>query len=61
MIWISMLVTMKKRSKISIRLDLESNLADMFLALKEKTGIKSNTELVRILISQEYRRLISGE
>ena len=51
-----------KEEKIHIRLDLEGEVAKRFLYLKKRLGIKSNAELLRLLISQEYQRLIgSGE
>lgn len=38
--------------KVTIRLDLEGEMANNFLSLKKKWGVKNNSELVRILIVQ---------
>ena len=43
--------------KVTIRIDLEGDLAKYFLYLKKRKGIKNNSELVRMLIVQEYERL----
>ncbi len=42
---------------IRIRLDLEGNEAKRFRYIKECRGLKNNTELVRILLKEEYVRL----
>ena len=42
--------------KVTIRIDLEGKLADHFVYLKERRGLKNNSELVRMLISEEYQR-----
>ena len=42
--------------KVTIRIDLEGKLAENFLYLKERRGLKNNSELVRMLISEEYQR-----
>ena len=42
--------------KVSIRLDLDEELAKRFTNIKNKMGIKNNAEVIRILISQEYQR-----
>jgi metal-responsive CopG/Arc/MetJ family transcriptional regulator len=42
--------------KISIRVDLEGDLAKEFEYLKRVKGIKNNSELIRLLIAEEYRR-----
>jgi hypothetical protein len=42
--------------KNSIRLDLEGEMSRRFNQIKNKMGIKSNAELIRLLISQEYQR-----
>ncbi|MEM2911602.1 MAG: hypothetical protein QW146_03770 [Candidatus Bathyarchaeia archaeon] len=46
-----------KPEKISIRIDLEGDLAKYFLYLKQRKGIKNNSELIRLLIAEEYQRL----
>jgi len=50
---------MPQEEKVTIRIDLTGDLAKHFLYLKEVKGIKNNSELVRLLIADEYRR-ISG-
>jgi len=42
--------------KVTIRIDLEGKLAEYFVYLKERRGLKNNSELVRMLISEEYQR-----
>lgn len=37
-------------TKVSIRLDLEDELAERFLSLKKKGGLKNNSEVARQLI-----------
>ena len=48
---------MENNEKVSIRIDLDGELAKRFQLIKLKMGVKSNSELVRILISREYSRL----
>lgn len=43
--------------KVTIRIDLMGDLAQEFLYLKKRKGIKNNSELVRLLIAEEYQRL----
>ena len=43
--------------KVTIRIDLTDDLAREFLYLKKRKGIKNNSELVRLLIAEEYQRL----
>ena len=43
--------------KATIRIDLEGDLAKYFLLLKKRRGIKNNSELVRMLIAEEYQRV----
>jgi len=43
-------------TKISIRLDLTDDLADQFLSLKKKCGLKNNSEVVRQLIAEAAQR-----
>jgi hypothetical protein len=49
-------VRAKLAKKVTIRIDLEGKLADHFVYLKERRGLKNNSELVRMLISEEYQR-----
>jgi len=47
---------MPEEEKVTIRIDLTGDLAKHFLYLKKVKGIKNNSELVRLLIADEYRR-----
>jgi len=47
---------MSEKPKVSIRLDLYGQLAQKFISIKENRGIKAHSELVRLLISEEYIR-----
>jgi metal-responsive CopG/Arc/MetJ family transcriptional regulator len=42
--------------KVTIRIDLEGQMAERFTLLKQKRGLKNNSELVRSLITEEYQR-----
>jgi len=42
--------------KVTIRVDLEGQLANYFIYLKGRRGLKNNSELVRTLIAEEYER-----
>jgi len=42
--------------KVCIRLDLTDDLADQFLSLKKKRGLKNNSEAVRQLIAEAAQR-----
>jgi len=46
---------MSKSEKIEIRMTLNRRIAERFTWLKERFGIKSNSELLRLLISLVYR------
>ena len=50
---------MSVKDKVSIRVDLTEDLAREFLYLKKRKGVKNNSELVRLLIAEEYER-VSG-
>jgi len=43
-------------TKVSIRLDLTDDLADQFLSLKKKRGLKNNSEVARQLIAEAAQR-----
>ena len=43
-------------AKVSIRLDLTDDLADQFLSLKKKRGLKNNSEVARQLIAEAAQR-----
>jgi hypothetical protein len=42
--------------KTFLRLDLDGELNDKFLYLKEKMGMHNNTEVIRALILQAYEK-----
>ena len=44
--------------KVSIRLDLTDDLAEKFLSLKKKRGLKNNSEVVRQLIAEAAQRAL---
>ena len=43
--------------KLTLRVDLKGEALTRFNALKERYGLNNDTELIRLLISQEYHRL----
>jgi len=43
--------------KVTIRIDLDGDLARYFLHLKKLRGIKNNSEMVRMLVAEEYNRV----
>jgi len=45
-----------KREKITLRVDLKGVTLNRFLALKDRYGLENDTELIRLLVSQEYQR-----
>jgi len=45
--------------KTCIRVDLTGDLEKNFLYVKKARGIKNSSEMIRLLIAEEYRR-ISG-
>jgi len=48
------------REIITLRVNLKGEVMERFLKLKEAYGIENDTELVRILVSQYYKRLEQG-
>lgn len=42
--------------KVCIRVDLENDLAETFLKLKESRGLKNNSELIRQLIREAGKK-----
>lgn len=45
---------MTEEKHIQLSMFLKGELKDRFLAIKQKLGIKSNTEVVRYIISKHY-------
>jgi len=46
---------MVKNEKIEIRITIHGRMAERFLWLKDRFGVKNNSELFRLLISLVYR------
>ena len=46
-----------ENKKLTLRVDLKGDSLTRFNALKERYGLNNDTELIRLLISQEYHRL----
>jgi metal-responsive CopG/Arc/MetJ family transcriptional regulator len=42
--------------KVNIRVELDGDLADQFLSLKQNRGLKNNTEVIRQLILEAIKR-----
>lgn len=42
--------------KTIIRVELEGDIARKFTIIKTRKGIKNNTELIRLLIAEEFSR-----
>ena len=43
---------------ILIKLQLNGEIEDKFVKIKQKYGIENNTDILRLLISDHYQRLI---
>jgi hypothetical protein len=48
---------MTQNEKLSIRLDLEGDLARKFERIKREKGIANNTDVIRLLITQAYNEM----
>jgi len=48
---------MMSTEKIPIRMNLEGEIAHKFEAVKKWLGLKQNTEVIRALISDMYRKI----
>jgi len=46
---------MSKSGKIEIRMTLNGKMAERFVWLKDRFGVKNNSELLRLLVSLVYR------
>jgi len=46
------------KKKVTIRIDLEGSLADDFLYIKERRGLRNSSEVVRTLITEERQRVM---
>jgi hypothetical protein len=49
------------KKKIPIRIDLEGEEAERFETVKDYRGIKANTDLIRVLVSDEYNKILGKE
>jgi len=45
-----------ERTMITLRVNLKGITLKRFLMLKERYGLENDTELIRLLIGQEYQR-----
>jgi hypothetical protein len=45
-----------QRNNVSVRITLEGDIAKKFDIIKTRKGIKNNTELIRLLIAEEFTR-----
>jgi len=48
---------MTNEEKIQIRIDLEGEIAEKFKAVKQDKGIENNTDVIRSLIVDAYKKL----
>jgi hypothetical protein len=48
--------TVNNHEKVTIRIDLEGELAKQFLELKKSRGVLANSEVIRMLIVEEFQR-----
>jgi len=46
-----------EKQKLNIRLELKGENAKKFHTIKQRYGLKKNTEIIRFLISQEYAKI----
>ena len=52
---------MPEKKTIQVRLSLEGNIAQKFLKIKRTYGLKTNADVVRLLITLEYERISTEE
>jgi len=50
--------TENNQEKVTIRIDLEGELAKQFLNLKKSRGVLASSELIRMLIVEEWNRRV---
>ena len=53
-------IIQKNDKKIRLGLTLEGEMLKRFLTIKKKWGLKSNADVVRFLITQEYEKIIKS-
>lgn len=47
--------------KVYVRATLQGVHAERFLAIKDRLGVKHKSEVLRVLVNNEYRELGKGE
>lgn len=47
--------------EIQVRLTLKGKLAEQFRALKDYTGLKNNSEVLRFLVKREHDKIMASE
>lgn len=47
---------MSENDKLTLRVDLRGVSIKRFKALKDRYGLENDTELIRLLIAEEYKR-----
>ena len=50
--------TENNQEKVTIRIDLEGDLAKQFLNLKKSRGVLASSDLIRMLIVEEWNRRV---
>lgn len=50
----------ENNKSVQFRLALEGEMAARFNRIKQKYGLESNADLVRLLITMEYNRITAG-
>jgi len=52
---------MSEEKRIRIGLTLEGEMLKRFLAIKRSWGVESNADIIRMLITREYEKIVKGE
>ena len=50
----------REDEKVDLRVVFEGELAKKFLEIKRRLGLEANTEVVRSLVNQAYKKLKKG-
>jgi hypothetical protein len=50
----------EKEKRIRIGLTLEGEMLKRFLAIKRSWGVESNADIIRMLITREYEKIVKG-
>jgi hypothetical protein len=51
----------REAERVDLRIVFEGELARRFLEIKRRLGLEANTEVVRSLVNQAYKKLKRGE